>query len=44
VGQLADQAGYSERAMFRMLRNLYAKLKVSTRTEALMHARERGWL
>jgi DNA-binding NarL/FixJ family response regulator len=44
VAQLADRAGYSERAMFRLLRNLYAKLDVRTRTEALMFARERGWL
>ena len=44
VGQLADRAGYSERAMFRMLRNLYAKMNVGNRTEALMQAHERGWL
>jgi DNA-binding NarL/FixJ family response regulator len=44
VAQLADGAGYSERAMFRLLRSLYAKLDVKSRTEALMHARERGWL
>jgi DNA-binding NarL/FixJ family response regulator len=44
VAQLADQAGYSERAMYRLLRGLYTKLDVKTRTEALMLARERGWL
>jgi DNA-binding NarL/FixJ family response regulator len=44
VAQLADRAGYSERAMFRLLRSLYAKLHVGSRTEALMHAREQGWL
>ncbi len=44
VAQLADRAGYSERAMFRLLRSLYAKLDVKSRTEALMLARERGWL
>ena len=44
VAQLADQAGYSERAMYRLLRGLYVKLNVKTRTEALMLARERGWL
>jgi DNA-binding NarL/FixJ family response regulator len=44
VAQLADRAGYSERAMFRLLRSLYAKLHVRSRTEALMHAREQGWL
>ena len=30
--------------MFRLLRSLYAKLDVKSRTEALMLARERGWL
>lgn len=44
VAQLADRAGYSERAMFRLLRSLYAKLDVKSRTEALMLAHERGWL
>jgi DNA-binding NarL/FixJ family response regulator len=44
VAQLADQTGYSERAMYRLLRSLYAKLDVQTRMEALMLARERGWL
>lgn len=44
VAQLADRAGYSERAMYRMLRGLYARLNVNSRTEALMHARDQGWL
>lgn len=44
VAQLADQTGYSERAMYRLLRSLYGKLDVRTRMEALMFARERGWL
>jgi DNA-binding NarL/FixJ family response regulator len=44
VSQLADQTGYSERAMYRLLRGLYTKLDVKTRTEALMLAHERGWL
>jgi DNA-binding NarL/FixJ family response regulator len=44
VVQLANRAGYSERAMFRLLRGLYAKMEVKNRTEALMQARERGWL
>jgi DNA-binding NarL/FixJ family response regulator len=44
VAQLADQTGYSERAMYRLLRSLYAKLNVKTRMEALMLAHERGWL
>jgi DNA-binding NarL/FixJ family response regulator len=44
VARLAGRAGYSERAMFRLLRELYARLRVRNRTEALMLARERGWL
>lgn len=44
VAQLATTAGYSERMMFRMLRALYAKLHASNRTEALMHARDQGWI
>jgi DNA-binding NarL/FixJ family response regulator len=44
VAQLADRTGYSERAMYRLLRGLYTKLDVKTRTEALMLARARGWL
>jgi len=44
VAQLASRVGYSERAMFRLLRDLYVRLRVRNRTEALMLARERGWL
>ncbi|MGR6917256.1 LuxR C-terminal-related transcriptional regulator [[Actinomadura] parvosata] len=44
VSQLADEVGYSERAMFRQLSDLYAKLHVRNRMEALMYGRERGWL
>lgn len=44
VAQLAQRAGYSERMMFRKLRALYAKLPARNRTEALMYARDRGWL
>jgi DNA-binding NarL/FixJ family response regulator len=44
VAQLAELAGYSERAMFRLLRNLYSRLGVKNRTEALMLAQKRGWL
>jgi DNA-binding NarL/FixJ family response regulator len=44
VAQLAERAGYSERAMFRLLRTLYGRLQVRNRTEALMHAQQRGWL
>jgi len=44
VAQLASQAGYSERAMFRLLRLLYRDMGVSGRVEALMWAQEQGWL
>jgi DNA-binding NarL/FixJ family response regulator len=44
VAALADGAGYSERAMFRLLQALYEQLGVGSRTEALMHAQKRGWL
>jgi DNA-binding NarL/FixJ family response regulator len=44
VVRLADRAGYSERAMFRLLRQLYLRIGVRNRTEALMRAHERGWL
>jgi DNA-binding NarL/FixJ family response regulator len=44
VAQVADQAGYSERAMFRLLRELYRRVGARNRTEALMRAQERGWL
>jgi DNA-binding NarL/FixJ family response regulator len=44
VARLADRAGYSERAMFRLLRELYLRIGARNRTEALMRAQERGWL
>ncbi|GAA0907277.1 response regulator transcription factor [Virgisporangium aurantiacum] len=44
VATLANDVGYSERAMFRLLHGLYKRLGVRTRTEALMRAYERGWL
>jgi DNA-binding NarL/FixJ family response regulator len=44
VARLADRAGYSERAMFRLLRQLYLRIGARNRTEALMRAHERGWL
>jgi DNA-binding NarL/FixJ family response regulator len=44
VAQVAAGAGYSERAMFRLLRGLYARMDVSSRTEALIKANREGWL
>ncbi|WP_220504417.1 response regulator transcription factor [Microbispora sp. H13382] len=44
VAQLAEQAGYSERAMFRLLQSLYKELGVRTRIEAIIRAQEQGWL
>lgn len=44
VAELARHAGYSERAMFRLLRALYREMGVRTRIEALMRAREHGWM
>jgi DNA-binding NarL/FixJ family response regulator len=44
VGRVAERAGYSERMMFRLLRDLYARLGARNRTEALMLAREREWI
>jgi DNA-binding NarL/FixJ family response regulator len=44
VAALAERARYSERMMFRLLRELYKRMHVNNRTEALLLARERGWL
>jgi DNA-binding NarL/FixJ family response regulator len=44
ISQVANRVGYSERMMFRLLRQLYDRLHVRGRTEALMLARQRGWL
>jgi DNA-binding NarL/FixJ family response regulator len=44
VADLARTAGYSERAMYRLLRDLYARLSVANRTEAVMQAARRGWV
>jgi DNA-binding NarL/FixJ family response regulator len=44
VADLADQAGYSERMMFRLLRALYVKLEAPNRTVALIRACDEGWL
>lgn len=44
VSRIAEGAAYSERMMFRLLRDLYTRLGVHNRTEALMLAREREWI
>jgi DNA-binding NarL/FixJ family response regulator len=44
VAQLAVDAGYSERAMFRRLQSLYRRLGVRTRIEAIVLAQQHGWL
>lgn len=44
VAQVADRAGYSERAMFRMLQSLYRQLGVRNRIEAILRAQTSGWL
>lgn len=44
VGRIAENAGYSERMMFRLLRDLYTRLGARNRTEALMLARQREWI
>ncbi len=44
VAQLAARAGYSERAMFRLLNAAYKQMGVKTRIEAIMRARELGLL
>ena len=43
VNQLAAKARYSERMMFRLLRELYSRFGARTKVEALMLAREQGW-
>jgi DNA-binding NarL/FixJ family response regulator len=44
VAALAEQIGYSERETFRMLGELYAKLGVKNRTEAIIWATRHGVL
>ena len=44
VAELARGAGYSERAMYRLLRQLYQQLGARSRIEAIVHAQERGLL
>ncbi|UQU62509.1 DNA-binding response regulator [Couchioplanes caeruleus] len=44
VGRLAADAGYSERMMFRLLRDLYTRMGARNRTDALITAQHYGWL
>lgn len=44
VARLASRAGYSERAMFRLLRALYQQMGVSGRLQAVIRAQELHWL
>ena len=41
---LAMEHGYSERSMYRILKDIYKKLGVSSRTEAIRKAAANGWL
>lgn len=44
VQQVAERAGYSERALYRMLHGLYGRMRVSNRTEAILQASRWGLL
>ena len=44
VARLACEVGYSEREMFRILSNLYQRMGVVSRTEALVQAAQSGLL
>lgn len=44
VQQLAEKVGYSERALYRMLHGLYGRMRVSSRTEAILQASRWGLL
>lgn len=44
VGRLAADAGYSERMMFRLLRDLYTRIGAHGRADALVRAQAKGWL
>jgi DNA-binding NarL/FixJ family response regulator len=44
IAQLADTAGYSERAMYRLLGSLYKTIGVKNRSEAIIKASQSGWL
>jgi DNA-binding NarL/FixJ family response regulator len=44
VARMAGDMGYSERAMYRLLRNLYGRMSVRNRTEAVLKASQSGWI
>jgi DNA-binding transcriptional ArsR family regulator len=44
VTELADRLGYSERAMYRLLRTLYRDMGVRTRIEAVLRAQDADWV
>jgi DNA-binding NarL/FixJ family response regulator len=44
VNRLAAEVGYSERMMFRLLRELYVRIGAQGRTDALIMAQAKGWL
>ncbi|MGW3890425.1 DNA-binding response regulator [Micromonospora chokoriensis] len=44
VARLAVEAGYSERAMYRLLQALYEQMGVEGRMQAIIRAQARGWL
>lgn len=44
VQQVAEKAGYSERALYRVLHGLYGRMRVSNRTEAILQASRWGLL
>ena len=42
--KIGDQLGISERTVQTHMVNIYGKLHVSSRTEAVLHALKEGWL
>ena len=44
VKEVADRVGYSERMMYRLLRDLYVKLEAKGRVEAILTAERNGWI
>jgi DNA-binding NarL/FixJ family response regulator len=44
IAELAQTIGYSERAMYRLLKDLYATIGARNRTEALIKASQGGWI